>query len=87
MILCIVVRNYGITVIDRSVACSWLRTAVATIAMAAATWLVMHFISLGDSWRDQTIELAAAVAAGMIVMFAFATLLRMPERWWALGRG
>lgn len=86
IILSGVVKRYGIAVIDRAVASSWLRTLLASVAMGGAVWLVMHFVSLGDSWRDQTIELTAAVGAGMIVMFGFATLMRMPEQWWALGR-
>ena len=40
----------------------------------------------GDGWRDQIMMLAGAVGAGLVVMFIAAAALRMPERWWALGK-
>lgn len=81
-----VVRKYGIVVVDRAVAASWIRTIIASIAMGATVIVVMHLIPAGESWREQVIQLATAVGAGMIIMFGVATLMRMPERWWALGR-
>jgi len=80
-------RRFGIDVIDRAVAGSWLRTIAATMAMGVVVVVVLALIPPSDAWTDQLIALAAAVGAGIIVMFLAATLLRMPERWWALGKG
>ncbi len=80
-------RRAGVDVVDGSVLRSWAKTFAATVAMGAAVVVVMGMSAGSASWLDQVLLLACAVGVGMIVMFGIATVLHMPERWWAIGRG
>ncbi len=94
VILLMLVRRHVERPLDRAVVGGWLRTAVATLAMAAAVWVVVR---LGPTWFDRTTEslgrggsivlLVAAVATGGAVMMLVARLLGMAELRWALGDG
>jgi len=83
-------RRYASHIIDRDVLMSWLRSVIVTTAMGAAVWLAMMFItppaSLVGTWRWAAIQLAAFVPVGIVVVWFAATMLRMPERWWAIGK-
>ncbi len=90
MILLRLTRRYANNIIDRDVLSSWLRSALATITMASMVWLAMSVVSptqqLAGTWRWAVIQLAIAVPVGMGCVWMAATILRMPERRWALGK-
>jgi putative peptidoglycan lipid II flippase len=83
-------RRYAAHVVSREVVHSWARTALATMTMATIVWLAMSVItppaSLVGTWRWAMIQLAFAVPIGMLAMWVAATMLKMPERWWAMGK-
>lgn len=87
MALSVLARRTGVEIVDRAVFVSWAKTFGATVVMAAAVIAVMGVVPRGQAWLDQVVLLACAVGFGIVVMFAAATALRMPERWWALGKG
>jgi putative peptidoglycan lipid II flippase len=90
LILLRLTRRYASHVIDRTVAASWLRSALMTLTMASMVWLVMSIVTptpaLAGTWRWAMIQLAVLVPVGLATAWMASSILRMPEPWWAMGK-
>ncbi len=56
-----------------------LRTTLAAICMAAATWLCLHAIGPGDTLTGRVLTVMVPIAAGMVVFAVAAWLLGLEE--------
>lgn len=84
-ILLVLVRRYTGQVVDRAVLRSWARTALITLIMAAAVWLLREQFDYRHMTRIPVIAVTLGCAAfgGMIVM-GLALLMKMAEVRWLL---
>lgn len=73
-------------ILDRDVRRSWMRTLGATLFMGACTWPLAHWLPAEGTWGQMALTLGTLVATGAATLLCAATLMRMPELRWALGR-
>lgn len=87
MILLRLTRRYASHVVDRTVAMSWVKTALATLVMSAVVWTTAQLLpERAMTWSWSIVELSVIVGVGATVMAVASLAMRMPELSWALGR-
>jgi hypothetical protein len=74
-------------IIDHEVAVAWVRTALATAVMAAATYGVGRLLPSAVDAASLALGLVTKVAVAGAVFALMSSLLRMPELGWVLRRG
>ena len=86
IVLTVMLGRDGTRLVDRAVLDSWVRTASATIVMAASILLLQIIPPIGEGWSAALIALAISVTGGAAVFFGGAALLGMHELRWLLKR-
>ena len=74
-------------IIDHEVTVAWVRTALATAVMAAATYGVGRLLPSAVDTASLALGLVTKVAVAGAVFALMSSLLRMPELGWVLRRG
>jgi putative peptidoglycan lipid II flippase len=77
------VRRHASGLVDGAVSRGAARSLVITALMTLVVWTVLAALPVATSWLQALANLAAAVGAGTIVVYAAARALDMPELHWA----
>lgn len=75
-------RKIGMIVLDAPTLAAFVRITIATAAMGACVWGVLHAWPHSASWWERVFRLAACCGAGVVSFGAIALVWRLPELKW-----